>query len=125
GHVLDVPEVLAALRLLTGGMAVPSQSSWPTRRFDIRAVNRFGARFLTAGFYYKTFMRPRFLWPAYESVLRKFINGGRVSPDTPLARPAKRYAHPDVLIAGGGPAGMAAAVAAARAGASVLLAEEE
>src|SRR5262249_54076047 len=82
-------------------------------------------RFLTAGFYYKTFMRPRFAWPAYESVLRRFVNAGTVSPATAHTRPEKRHAHPDVLIAGGGPAGMAAAISAARAGASVLLAEEE
>ena len=124
-QVGDEPNVRAAHRLVSGGMAVTSQNTWPSLRFDVKAVNGFGAPFLTAGFYYKTFMRPRFLWPAYESVLRKFVNGGRVSPDTPPWRPAKRHVHPDVLIAGGGPAGMAAAVAAARAGASVLLAEEE
>ena len=92
---------------------------------DAKAVNQFAARFLTAGFYYKTFMRPRVLWPAYESVLRRFVNAGTVSPDTAHTRPEKRHAHPDVLIAGGGPAGMAAAVSAAKAGASVLLVEEE
>jgi sarcosine oxidase subunit alpha len=53
------------------------------------------------------------------------VNGGSVSPGTPHALPEKRHVHPDVLVAGGGPAGMAAAVAAARAGASVLLVEEE
>jgi sarcosine oxidase, subunit alpha len=124
-QVGDEPNVRGAHRLVSGGIAVTAQNTWPSLRFDIRAVNRFGASFLTAGFYYKTFMRPRFLWPAYERVLRKFVNGGCVSPGTPMARPSKRHAHPDVLIAGGGPAGMTAAVAAARAGASVLLAEEE
>jgi len=124
-QVGDEPNVRAAHRLVSGGMAVTSQNTWPSLRFDAKAMNQFAGRFLTAGFYYKMFMRPRFLWPAYESVLRRFVNGGRVSPDTAPIRPAKRYAHPDVLVAGGGPAGMAAAVAAARAGASVLLAEEE
>ncbi len=124
-QVGDEPNVRAAHRLVSAGMAVTSQNAWPSLRFDAKAVNQFAAPFLTAGFYYKTFMRPRFLWPAYESVLRRFVSGGRVSPDTPQIRPAKRYAHPDVLVAGGGPAGMAAAVAAARAGASVLLVEEE
>ncbi len=124
-QVGDEPNVRGAHRLVSGGMAVTSQNTWPSLRFDARAVNQFAARFLTAGFYYKTFMRPRFLWPAYESALRRFVNGGRVSPDTATARPAKRHAHPDVLVAGGGPAGMAAALAAAQAGASVLLVEEE
>src|SRR6185437_8200899 len=55
----------------------------------------------------------------------RFIHAGEISPDTPRVTVDKRYAHPDVLIAGGGPAGMAAAVAAAQAGAEVMLVEEE
>jgi sarcosine oxidase, subunit alpha len=124
-QVGDEPNVRGAHRLVTGGMAVTSQNTWPSLKFDVKAANRFAGRFLGAGFYYKTFMRPRALWPAYESVLRRFVNGGSVSPDTAHTLPEKRHAHPDVLVAGGGPAGMAAAVAAARAGASVLLVEEE
>ncbi len=124
-QVADEPNVRAAHRLVSGGMIITSQNTWPSLRFDVKAVNQLAAPVLTAGFYYKTFMRPRSLWPAYEGVLRRFVNGGRVSPDTPPARPAKRYVHPDVLVTGGGPAGMAAALAAARAGALVLLVEEE
>ncbi len=124
-QVGDEPNVRGGHRLAADGMVVTSQNTWPSLRLDAKAVNRFAGRFLTAGFYYKTFMRPRFAWPAYESVLRRFVNAGTVSPDTPHTRPGKRHAHPDVLIAGGGPAGMAAAISAARAGASVLLVEEE
>ncbi|HET7245645.1 MAG TPA: 2Fe-2S iron-sulfur cluster-binding protein [Streptosporangiaceae bacterium] len=124
-QVGDEPNVRGAHRLVSAGMTVTSQNTWPSLRFDVRAVNQFAAPFLTAGFYYKTFMRPRFAWPAYEGVLRKFVHGGHVSPGTLPCHPAKRHAHPDVLVAGGGPAGMSAAVAAARAGASVLLVEEE
>src|SRR5260370_4517331 len=119
------PNVRGAHRLVTAGMHVTAQNAWPSLRFDAKAANQFAGRFLTAGFYYKTFMRPQVLWPAYESVLRRFVTGGSVSPDTPHRPRHKTYAHPDVLIAGGGPAGMTAAVAAARAGASVLLVEEE
>jgi sarcosine oxidase, subunit alpha len=124
-QVGDEPNVRGAHRLAAAGLAVTSQNTWPSLRLDAKAVNRLAGRFLTAGFYYKTFMRPRFAWPAYESVLRRFVNAGTVSPGTAHTRPEKRHAHPDVLIAGGGPAGMSAAVSAARAGASVLLVEEE
>src|SRR5262249_25648687 len=117
-QVDDEPNVRGAHRLVSGGMMVSSQNTWPSLRFDVKAVNQLTPPFLPAGFYYKTFMRPRFLWPAYEGVLRRFVNGGRVSLDTPPAHPAKRHAHPDVLVAGGGPAGMAAALSAARAGAA-------
>jgi sarcosine oxidase subunit alpha len=124
-QVGDEPNVRGAHRLVTEGMTVTAQSTWPSLKVDAKAANRLAGRFLTAGFYYKTFMRPQPLWPAYEAVLRKFVNAGSVSPSTPRLPQDKRHAHPDVLIAGGGPAGMAAAVAAARAGARVLLAEEE
>jgi sarcosine oxidase subunit alpha len=124
-QVGDEPNVRGAHRLVSDAMVVSSQNAWPSLRFDVKGANRFAGQFLTAGFYYKTFMKPQALWPAYESVLRRFVNGGSVSRDTPHILPEKRHVHPDVLIAGGGPAGMAAAVAAARAGASVQLVEEE
>ena len=105
---------------------VSSQNTWPSLRFDVKAVNGLAGRFLATGFYYKTFIKPERLWPAYEKVLRTLrARRRRCSPDTARGYYDKRYAHPDVLVAGGGPAGMAAAVAAARAGASVMLVEEE
>jgi sarcosine oxidase, subunit alpha len=124
-QVGDEPNVRAAHRLVTDGLAVHAQNAWPSLRFDVKAVNRYTGHLLSAGFYYKTFMRPRMLWPAYESVLRRFVNAGSVSPRTEPAHIPKRHLHPDVLVAGGGPAGLAAAVAAARSGASVLLVDEE
>jgi sarcosine oxidase subunit alpha len=124
-QVGDEPNVRGAHRLASQDMVVRSQNTWPSLRFDAKAVNRYAGPFLGAGFYYKTFMRPRALWPAYESVLRRFVNAGSVSPATAACRTDKRHAHPDVLVAGGGPAGMAAALSAARSGASVLLVEEE
>ncbi|WP_051342308.1 2Fe-2S iron-sulfur cluster-binding protein [Pseudonocardia spinosispora] len=123
-QVDDEPNVRAAHRLLAEGMRVSSQNTWPSLRFDAKAVNQLAGRFLTAGFYYKTFIKPERLWPTYEKVLQRFTHAGRISPDTPHDYYDKRYVHPDVLVAGGGPAGMAAAVAAARAGAQVLLVDE-
>jgi sarcosine oxidase, subunit alpha len=119
------PNVRAAHRLIEEGMVVMPQNVWPSLDFDVKASNRLVGRFLSPGFYYKTFMAPRPLWPAYQKVLSRFANGGRVDPDTDPGRFDHRHAHPDVLVAGGGPAGMAAAIAAAEAGASVILVEEE
>ena len=124
-QVGDEPNVRGAHRLAAPGLEVSSQNTWPSLRFDIKAVNGLLAPFLGAGFYYKTFSWPRRLWPLYESVLQRFIHAGTVAPGTPRTGADKRFAHPDVLVAGGGPAGMAAAVAAAEAGARVMLAEEE
>jgi sarcosine oxidase, subunit alpha len=119
------PNVRGAHRLAEEGMDVRAQNAWPSLRFDVKAANQLVSAFLPAGFYYKTFIRPQRLWPAYEHVLRSFSAGGMVTPEPTDGYYDKRYAHPDVLVAGGGPAGMAAAVAAARSGARVMLAEEE
>lgn len=124
-QVGDEPNVRAGHRLLTDGMEVAAQNVWPSLRFDAKAINGIVGRFLTAGFYYKTFMKPAALWPRYEQVLATFAPGGRVDLDTPHGYHDKRYAHPDVVVAGAGPAGLGAAVEAAAAGASVMLVEHE
>ena len=124
-QVDEEPNVRGAHRPVADGMDVRAQNVWPSLRFDVKAVNQLVARFLTSGFYYKTFMAPRPLWPAYERVLRRFAAGGTVPASPPDATYDHRHAHVDVLVAGGGPAGMAAAAAAAEDGARVMLVEEE
>lgn len=124
-QVGDEPNVRGAHRLLEEGMEVSSQNAWPSLHFDVAASNDLIARYLSAGFYYKTFIKPRSLWPIYDSVLSRFAAGGRVMAESPHGYYDKRYAHPDVLIAGAGPSGISAAIAAADAGAIVMLVEEE
>ncbi|MBP2368961.1 2Fe-2S iron-sulfur cluster-binding protein [Pseudonocardia parietis] len=124
-QVGDEPNVRGAHRLVAEGMEVRSQNTWPSLKYDLKAVNGLVGRFLATGFYYKTFIKPEPLWPMYEKVLRQFVHAGTVSAEPSGAVFDKRYAHPDVVVAGGGPAGMASAVAAARAGAQVMLVEEE
>ncbi|MFV1960317.1 MAG: 2Fe-2S iron-sulfur cluster-binding protein [Acidimicrobiia bacterium] len=124
-QVGDEPNVRAAHRVLYEGMEVSAQNVWPSLSFDIKAANQLLSRFLPPGFYYKTFISPRWLWPWYQRVLGRFAAGGVVNPEHRSAAYDHRYAHPDVLVAGGGPAGMSVAIAAADAGANVILAEEE
>ena len=124
-QVGDEPNVRGGHRLVENGMAVSSQNTWPSLKFDLKAVNGLAGRFLAPGFYYKTFIKPQRLWPLYEKVLRRFVHAGEVSDGVSGETFDKRYAHPDVVVAGGGPAGMAAAVAAARTGSRVMLVEEE
>ncbi|MEC9202271.1 MAG: 2Fe-2S iron-sulfur cluster-binding protein, partial [Actinomycetota bacterium] len=77
-QVGDEPNVRAGSRRLEAGMVVNSQNVWPSLRFDLGAVNQLVGRFLSAGFYYNTFMRPAFLWPVYQKVLKKFAPGGEI-----------------------------------------------
>ena len=65
-QVGDEPNVRAGHRRLSNGIAVSAQNVWPSLRFDLGSINQVVGRFLSAGFYYKTFMRPRFLWPLYQ-----------------------------------------------------------
>ena len=124
-QVDDEPNVRAAHRLVENGIDVQPQNGWPSLNFDLKSVNGLLSSFLGPGFYYKTFMWPRSWWPIYERQLRRFIAGGEVVNRPSRSYYDKRYSHPDILVAGGGPAGMAAAIAGARAGAQVMLVEEE
>ena len=92
----------------------------------MRATDIFGGPFTPPGFYYKTFIRPRRLWPLYEKVLRRAAGLGKLRKSQPERewRTEYRRRHADVLVVGGGAAGLTAAIAAAELGADVVLADE-
>ncbi|MEM8631033.1 MAG: sarcosine oxidase subunit alpha family protein [Pseudomonadota bacterium] len=102
-----------------------SQNHWPSLHFDIGWINNLLSRFLPAGFYYKTFMHPRPFWKhVFEPFIRQSAGLGP-APDKPDPDTYEHtYAHVDVLVVGGGVAGLTAALAAGRAGASVMLVEQ-
>jgi sarcosine oxidase, subunit alpha len=103
-----------------------SQNRWPSLQFDVGRINDVLSRFFPAGFYYKTFMWPRGAWKAvYEPLIRRAAGLGRAPTLPDPDRYAQRYAHCDVLVVGAGPAGLAAALTAANAGARVILCDEQ
>ena len=119
------PNLPATQVELRDGLTARSTRGWPNVRFDIGAVNDSFGRVLGAGFYYKTFMWPRSWWRHYELAIRNSAGFGR-APDGPDPdRYEHMNAHCDVLVAGGGPAGIMAALAAAKSGARVMLADEQ
>lgn len=124
-QVGDEPNVRAGHRLITEGIEVSAQTGWPSVTRDLGSLNGALGRFLSSGFYYKTFMRPTRLWPIYESVLGRFSAGGRIGASPGEVSYDHRFAHPDVVVAGGGPAGMMAAASAADEGSQVMLVEHE
>ncbi|MBL6598741.1 MAG: sarcosine oxidase subunit alpha [Alphaproteobacteria bacterium] len=123
GHRSE-PNIRATRIELRDGLVAESQNRWPSLKFDIGSVNNLLHRFLPSGFYYKTFMWPASWWMKYEHWIRRAAGLGKAPTGRDPDRYEKRHGHVDVLIAGGGPAGLAAALAAGRAGARVLLADE-
>ena len=120
------PNALATEIELVEGLVAKSQNCWPSVSFDLGAINNLLNKFFPAGFYYKTFMWPKNFWyKIYEPIIRKAAGLGVA----PLKPDPDRYEHKfefcDVLIAGSGPSGLASALAAAKNGAKVILAEDK
>jgi len=111
---------------LVEGLIAKSQNCWPSVSFDFGAINNLFQKFFPAGFYYKTFMWPKSFWyKVYEPIIRKAAGLG-VAPLKPDPdRYEHKYEYCDVLIAGSGPSGLASALAAAKNGARVILAEDK
>ena len=120
------PNTRATVVPLFDGLEASSQNCWPSLRFDIMAINQLFAPIFVAGFYYKTFMWPAAFWEKlYEPLIRHAAGLGRLSmlPDPDIYD--REHAFCDLLVIGGGPAGIAAALTAARAGLRVILADED
>ena len=117
------PNLRATEVALYDGLVARSTRGWPSVRFDLGAINDRFARVLGAGFYYKTFMFPSSWWTLYERLIRASAGFGRTPVEADVDEYEHLNAHCDVLVAGGGPAGLMAALTAARAGARVILAD--
>lgn len=110
---------------LVAGLSAKSIHAKPSIEFDLRSVNGWFARFLPAGFYYKTFMASQKAWHFFEHHIRKASGLGESPREADPDHYDKRFAFCDVLIAGGGLAGLSAALAAGASGARVILADEQ
>jgi len=120
------PNVRATVQEVYDGLVTRSQNAWPSLDFDVMAVNDLGAPILGAGFYYKTFMWPKRFWEAvYEPVIRKAAGLGALSGKSNEDTYERAYAFCDLLVIGAGPTGLMAALTAARAGADVIVADED
>ncbi len=120
------PNTRATVIELFDGLRAEPQNAWPSLKFDALAINDRLSTFLTAGFYYKTFMWPAAFWEKlYEPIIRRAAGLGAITTKPDSDAYDKGFLHCDLLIIGAGPSGLMAALTAGRAGARVILADED
>jgi sarcosine oxidase, subunit alpha len=117
------PNVRATVLDIYPGLVAESLNCWPSVGFDVGAINSWFSAVLPAGFYYKTFKWPN--WHVFEPSIRALAGLGRASHGPDVDRYEEVAADADVLVVGGGVSGLSAAIAAATAGANVILLESE
>ncbi|MDC8802258.1 sarcosine oxidase subunit alpha [Halomonas pacifica] len=122
----QVPNVRATQQALFAGLTARSTNGWPNVQRDLMGLfGKLGGKFMPPGFYYKTFMAPASLWMTYEKYIRKAAGLGRSPMEADPDTYDHLHQHCDVLVVGAGAAGLAAALAAARSGARVIVADEQ
>ncbi|WP_165680058.1 sarcosine oxidase subunit alpha [Metapseudomonas otitidis] len=122
----QVPNIRATQQALYGGLVASSTNGWPSVNTDLMGIlGKVGGGMMPPGFYYKTFMYPQNLWLTYEKYIRKAAGLGRSPTEVDPDIYDHLNQHCDVLVVGAGPAGLAAALAAGRSGARVILADEQ
>jgi sarcosine oxidase, subunit alpha len=122
----QIPNVRATQQELYEGLVCSSTNGWPSVESDFMGVvGKVGANLMPPGFYYKTFMSPAKMWPTYEKYIRKAAGLGRSSTDVDPDIYDHLNQHCDLLVVGAGPAGLMSALCAARAGARVIIADEQ
>ncbi|MBP5979615.1 MAG: sarcosine oxidase subunit alpha family protein [Halomonas sp.] len=122
----QVPNVRATQQGLYNGLVARSTNGWPNVQRDVMSwVGKLGGGFMPPGFYYKTFMAPASMWMTYEKYIRMGAGLGRAPTESDPDIYDHMHHHCDVMVIGAGPAGLAAALSAARSGARVILCDEQ
>ncbi|MDF1607861.1 sarcosine oxidase subunit alpha [Hoeflea sp. YIM 152468] len=120
------PNIRATVQEVYDGLQAKSQNRWPSLAFDVGGINNLASPFFAAGFYYKTFMWPKAAWKKlYEPIIRAAAGLGVAPSERDPDHYANHFIHCDVLVIGGGAAGLTAALAAAHAGAEVIVCDEQ
>lgn len=121
---LTIPNLKATQVELYDGLSARRTTGWPSLDFDLKSLGGRFSRFMPAGFYYKTF-QSRALWPTFERIIRHAAGYGSAPVDPDPETYDHKHHHTQVLVVGGGAAGLLAALTAGRAGLKVLLLDEQ
>ncbi len=121
----DVPNVRTCMQQVEEGMRVEHQNAWPSLNHDVMSVLDKMDRLMPVGFYYKSFVKPKFLWQIAEPIIRRVAGLGRLDTNKSYERYEHYNQHTNVAVVGGGPAGIAAAIQAAKTGVHVTLIDDQ
>ena len=122
----QVPNVRATQQSLYNGLVCTATNGWPSVENDMMGViGKVGGKMMPPGFYYKTFMYPQSMWETYEKFIRKAAGLGSAPTEFDPDTYDVMNQHCDLMVVGAGPAGLAAALVAARSGARVIIADEQ
>lgn len=117
------PNARATLIPLYEGLQARGQNAWPNVDRDIFSSLGLFHRLFPASFYYKSMMWPNWSW--YEGIVRRLAGLGKAPAESDVQQYHKRNMHCEIFICGGGPAGLASALAAGRSGLRVVLVDEQ
>ena len=125
-NVSGTPNVRVCTKPAREGDCVTSQHCWPSLGWDLLSLVEKVDFLLPVGFYYKTLIRPRFLWKLAEPVIRRMAGLGRLNGTSDSHTHCEYdHLHTELVVVGGGPAGVSAARAAAEAGREVVLIDDQ
>jgi sarcosine oxidase subunit alpha len=123
-NVDSEPGIRSCMTDAVSGQRVRREGGWPSVKVDVLSVFDRMHRLLPVGFYYKIFVRPRWLWPMAEPLIRRVAGRGAVTVSRLPRNREVRNLHPDIVVIGAGVAGLSAALAAAQIGRSVVICDE-
>ena len=118
------PGIRACVTPAVAGQRVKRETGWPSADRDVFGILDRFHRLMPVGFYYKTLLRPRWVWPLAEPWIRRVAGRGAVPTGHKPENREVRHLHPDVMVIGGGIAGLSAALSATEVGNSVVLCDE-